>query len=111
MPNTNLTLSGEEITWLRRKIEMNPSGSSIEAGIHQRILASTIPPKPPGSNYGLSTGTGSHPDCWFLSIRQGPQVFSILAETPEEKKNFLCKLQGLQKAITELTILLEQQTL
>lgn len=93
MQHVNLTLTEKELIALQIKLE-----------------TASVPPKPPGSNYGLYTGTGSHPDCWFLSIRQGPQVFSILAETPEEKKSFLQKLQSLQKAITGLTIELEKQT-
>ena len=54
-------------------------------------------PRPVGANYGLTILTGTEPTCWFFTLTQGPQTFSLYAETEEEKKNYIRKLQLIKR--------------
>ena len=61
-------------------------------------------------NYSMNLSAGTHPDCWFFTITQGAQTFSMYAETPPEKKNYLDKLHSLRVALEKTITTLEQQT-
>lgn len=66
---------------------------------------------PKDRNYGLNLSVGTHTDCWYLTLTQGAQTFSMFGETPEEKRNFLMKLNSLKGFLESTIPILEKQTL
>lgn len=110
LPNNysqTLTLTALEISWLKIAIEMNPSSNPTQQQVYEKILERMSHPSETG--YSLHTHVGTHPECWFFTTVQGPQTFTLKAETYLEKQNFIRKLHCLRKSIEDTLITLESQ--
>jgi hypothetical protein len=99
-----LTLTAIEIAWLKTAIEYNPTSNPIQDQVYSKLARN------PGCNYSLHTMTGTHPDCWFFTVVQAGQAFSLHAETPQEKRSYLGKLESLKEILTKTITTLRKQT-